>query len=204
MSSFKAYHAHFHQKEYAGLTMLFNTAEHPSPDDVEADLEGEQETLPDLLEDDINPPPELDDNEAIPIAGIPANNLSRAQLEQTVAGISKGVTDTTENGYLRYYFFVCIDVTPSLNYCRLTDACVAFLISRNLIKTYEEFVLTTPLPSTPFLIITWIMNEYIFHLLFAWILFVSIYIGVTQLALMESLLLVAAHHTHMHRKCVQA
>lgn len=100
MSSFAAYHPQFLQKEYAGLTAFLNGADRPSPDDVEADIEGEQETLPDLLDDDINPPPEPDDGEAIPTANTPAN-LSRLQLEQTVAGVSKGVTDTTEMGYLR-------------------------------------------------------------------------------------------------------
>ena len=100
MPSLAAYHPQFFQKEYAGLTAFLNGADRPSPDDVEADIEGEQETLPDLLDDDINPPPEPDDGEPIPTANTPAD-LSRSQLEQTVAGVSKGVTDTTEMGYLR-------------------------------------------------------------------------------------------------------
>lgn len=104
MSSLEAYHPQFLQKEYAGFTAFINGADRPSRDDVEADIEGEQETLPDLLDDDINPPPEPDDDgEPIPTSNTPANNLSRSQLEQTVAGVSKGVADTTEIGYLRYF-----------------------------------------------------------------------------------------------------
>lgn len=121
MPSLKAYHPCFHQKEYAGLTALFNSAECPSPDDVQADLKEEQETLPDLLDDDINLPPEPDDNATVPIDGIPANNLSCSQLEQTVAGVSKGVTDTTENGYLQYYFSIpYTDITPSLKLSQIS------------------------------------------------------------------------------------
>ncbi|KJA13470.1 hypothetical protein HYPSUDRAFT_59881 [Hypholoma sublateritium FD-334 SS-4] len=142
MPSLAAYHPQFFQKEYAGLTAFMSGVDRPLQDDIEADIEGEQETLPDLLDDDINPPPELDDGMSTPITDIPANNPSRLQMEQTVAGFSKGVTNTTETGYLR-----------------LAEACVAFLISKNLIKTQSEFISATPLPSTPFLIIVWIMNE---------------------------------------------
>ena len=164
MPSLAAYHPQFFQKEYAGLTAFMSGVDRPSRDDVEADIEGEQETLPDLLDDDINPPPEPDDGESTPTTDFPANSLSRSQMEQTVAGVSKGVTDTTETGYLRYFsssHFLAI--TDKFIFSRLAEACVAFLISKNLIKTRSEFISTTPLPSTPFLIVVWIMNEYVIY-----------------------------------------
>ena len=44
MPSLAAYHPQFFQKEYAGLTAFLNGADRPSPDDVEADIEGEPQS----------------------------------------------------------------------------------------------------------------------------------------------------------------
>lgn len=107
-SHLPSYYPEFSQPEYAGLAALINGPERPPAVDVEEDIEGEQETLPDLVSgDDINP----DIRSSGP-------DISLPELEKTVAGISKGVTDATEREYLRYAASIIFAnaLTPS-HYC---------------------------------------------------------------------------------------
>ena len=82
------------ENQYPGLVTAFSDAHITHEEDIQADLEGEQETLPDLAEDDFT--------------SVPANNNTPDQpailleWKKTVTGASKGVADKTENDYLRY------------------------------------------------------------------------------------------------------
>jgi len=78
----------------AGLTEVTNSS-YPDDsrlqtEDINADLEGEQETLPDLSAADFE--------ESVTQMVEPSVH---AQLTQTVEGASKGVSDTTDKDYQR-------------------------------------------------------------------------------------------------------
>ncbi|KAF8804859.1 hypothetical protein BYT27DRAFT_7106072 [Phlegmacium glaucopus] len=77
-------------------------------------MEDEQGTVPDLAEEDLT---EVDER----LVGLPS------QWSDTITGASKAVSERTEKGYQR-----------------LVDACMSFLISKNLIKTKEEFLCKSP------------------------------------------------------------
>ncbi|KAF8812056.1 hypothetical protein BYT27DRAFT_7088146 [Phlegmacium glaucopus] len=99
--------------------------------DIAVDMEDEQGTVPDLAEEDLI---EVDDGETL--VGLPS------QWSDTITGASKAVSERTEKGYQR-----------------LVDACMSFLISKNLIKTKEEFLCKSPPQDSARFIIAWIMNE---------------------------------------------
>ncbi len=82
------------ENQYPGLVTAFSDAHITYDEDIQADLEGEQETLPDLAEDDFTSVPANDDTPDQP--AIPP------EWKKTVAGASKGVADKTEGDYLRY------------------------------------------------------------------------------------------------------
>ncbi|KAF8801121.1 hypothetical protein BYT27DRAFT_7115832 [Phlegmacium glaucopus] len=100
---------------------------------IDADLEDERGTVPDLSSDDFEPHEQADNN---------GSSALISQWEHTILGASKGVSDGTHQ-----------------EYCRLIEACASFLVSKGLIKKREEFFSQTPPKEAPTLIIAWIMNE---------------------------------------------
>ena len=82
------------ENQYPGLVTAFSDAHITHEEDIQADLEGEQETLPDLAEDDFTSVPANDDT--------PDQPAILPEWKKTVTSASKGVADKTENDYLRY------------------------------------------------------------------------------------------------------
>lgn len=68
---------------FPGLHTALNASNGPPQEEIDDDIEGEQETLPDLTEED-----------RLPSTGI-------SQWRETIAGASKGVTDKTDGDYER-------------------------------------------------------------------------------------------------------
>ncbi|KAF8908504.1 hypothetical protein CPB84DRAFT_1843407 [Gymnopilus junonius] len=124
-------------------------------DDIVADLEEEQATLPskstlfdenenndsDEEEDDNDDdndlskggPMDIDDDHT---GGMPS------EWKSSMKEASKGVTDKTHNEYLR-----------------LASACAEFLMANNLISDPDEFLSSTPLPDSDQMIVAWIMDS---------------------------------------------
>jgi hypothetical protein len=65
--------------------------EKPLQEDIDDDIEGEKETIPGLVEDDLEPPDEVDKNPG-PFA---------AAWRASVTSASKGVTEKTDSEYQR-------------------------------------------------------------------------------------------------------
>jgi len=81
----------FRGPAFAGLHKVLNTgSELPCREDIDDDIEGEQETIPDLHAEDLEASEE-DDKEA---------NLV-SQWRESITGASKGVTDKTDGEYQR-------------------------------------------------------------------------------------------------------
>lgn len=76
---------------YLGLTNVLasSTADYS---EILADIEGEQETVPDLTAEDFEPEEELES------IGLPS------QWEKAISSVGKGVTDSTHNEYIRSVF----------------------------------------------------------------------------------------------------
>lgn len=76
----------------SGISQALNDTKGASflQEDIEADIECEQETLPDLAADDLD----FDGTSGAPLGTLPG-------LAETIAGASKGVTEGTEDGYRR-------------------------------------------------------------------------------------------------------
>jgi len=90
----------FSEPNLTGLAAVINVS-HPDnaslqPLEVADDLESEQETLPELLDEDFEPDEELSDN-SDPASGVRLH----PQWSQVVEGASKGVSDTTDMEYQR-------------------------------------------------------------------------------------------------------
>jgi hypothetical protein len=85
---------------YMGLTNVLasSTADYS---EILADIEGEQETVPDLTAEDFEP--QEGSTESIQI-GLPT------QWEKAISSVGKGVTDSTHNEYIRSVFKVFITV----------------------------------------------------------------------------------------------
>jgi len=82
----------FQGPAFAGLYNLLHSASEASPpEDIEDDIEGEQETLPDLWPEDIEAF-EDDQHERDLIS----------QWRESITGASKGVTEKTDGEYQRY------------------------------------------------------------------------------------------------------
>jgi hypothetical protein len=79
---------------YLGLTNVL--ASEPAVDysEVLADIEGEQETVPDLTPEDFEPQEGSADGIGLP-----------SQWEEAISSTGKGVTDATHREYLRSVFF---------------------------------------------------------------------------------------------------
>ena len=75
---------------YLGLTDILGYSE------VLADIEGEQETVPDLTEEDFEPQEGSTNTDSI---GLPS------QWEEAISSVGKGVTDETHCEYIRLVFF---------------------------------------------------------------------------------------------------
>ncbi|KDR69543.1 hypothetical protein GALMADRAFT_145298 [Galerina marginata CBS 339.88] len=116
---------------FLGLTNILRegSGARENPDDVQADLECEQQTLPEHDEPKEHSEPELTGDDLL------------SQWKKTMEGTAKGVTENTHREYLR-----------------LVDACTAFLISKKLISKREEFLSNTPLHNSDWLIVAWIMD----------------------------------------------
>lgn len=104
------------ENQYPGLVTAFSDAHITHDEDIQADLEGEQETLPDLAEDDFTSVPTND--------GSSDQSGSEAMIppewKKTVAGASKGVADKTESDYLRYSAYL-LALTPCAHTSLLID-----------------------------------------------------------------------------------
>lgn len=84
--------------EFAGLTsLLAQESKSLHLEDIEADIEGEKETLPDLQE-----------FSELSITQESSTPLSIPDLEKTIASFSKGITDATEREYLRFAYSLSV------------------------------------------------------------------------------------------------
>ncbi len=95
----------FQGPAFAGLHKLLNTtSELPCREDVDDDIEGEQETIPDLHAEDLEATEEADKEGDLV-----------SQWRESIMGASKGVTDKTDGEYQRSVdgAFNC---TPSVSY----------------------------------------------------------------------------------------
>ena len=82
---------------YLGLTNILT-----SPGDyseILADIEGEQETVPDLTAEDFEPQEGSTDNIGLP-----------SQWEEAISSVGKGVTDSTHREYIRLVFFCSLSL----------------------------------------------------------------------------------------------
>jgi hypothetical protein len=79
---------------YLGLTNILasSTVDY---EEILADIEGEQETVPDLTAEDFEP--EEGSTDSI--------GLLPSQWEKAISSVGKGVTDSTHNEYIRSVFF---------------------------------------------------------------------------------------------------
>lgn len=74
------------QSILTGQTSSDSQASNPVPEDIENDLEGEKETIPDLSPQDF----------------VPDDSANISKWQETVTGASKGVTDKMDSQYQRY------------------------------------------------------------------------------------------------------
>ena len=78
---------------YLGLTNILTSPSAGDYSDVLADIEGEQETVPDLTAEDFEPQEGSTDSTGLP-----------SQWEEALSSVGKGVTDATHNEYIRLVF----------------------------------------------------------------------------------------------------
>ncbi|KAH9479416.1 hypothetical protein JR316_0008006 [Psilocybe cubensis] len=102
--------------------------------DIDADIEGEQETMPDLEATD------GDIASKSPDSGGAAERL--LLWKQIIASNAEGVTENTHREYIR-----------------LADACVKFLLAKQVIYAREEFLSSSPHCNSDEMIAAWIMND---------------------------------------------
>jgi hypothetical protein len=81
------------EMSYLGLTNILasSTVDY---EEVLADIEGEQETVPDLTTEDFEPEEGSTDSIGLP-----------SQWEKAISSVGNGVTDSTHNEYIRSVFF---------------------------------------------------------------------------------------------------
>ncbi|KAF8906280.1 hypothetical protein CPB84DRAFT_1844528 [Gymnopilus junonius] len=139
-----------------GLTSILAEAAATSTiqDDIAADLEEEQATLPhdstlfDNEDDDDNDdfsegrPMNLDDDSADIDNHNDHDSGMPGEWKESMKEASKGVTDKTHNEYLR-----------------LASACTEFLMANNLISQPDDFLSPTPLLDSDQMIVAWIMDS---------------------------------------------
>ena len=136
---------------YSGLKNILTS---PTGDysEILADIEGEQETVPDLTAEDYEPQEGSTDSIRLP-----------SQWEEAISSVGKGVTDETHREYIRSVFLIlypCSLKFFSINRdCSLSEAAVAFFISQKLITKCEQFLSKNPQENADKLIVAWIMHE---------------------------------------------
>jgi hypothetical protein len=132
---------------YLGLINILasSTADYS---EIIADIEGEQETVPDLIAEDF----ELQEGSTESI-GLPS------QWEDAISSVGKGVTDSTHNEYIRLDFYITASVLSTDWDCSLFEAAVRFFISQKLITKREQFFSKKPQENADKLIVAWIMHE---------------------------------------------
>jgi hypothetical protein len=82
---------------YSGLTNILTSSFAGDYSDVLADIEGEQETIPDLA------PQDFEDENLQPVPAV-SSGLP-PQWEEAISSVGKGVTETTDREYIRLVFF---------------------------------------------------------------------------------------------------
>lgn len=131
----------------AGLNLALSPSwERPENLEVEDDIDGEQDTL--------LPAPSSDELE-----------VDLSTLEDTLAGMSKGVTEKTDSEYRGCvlknrpsFRFRCN--SSDLRVCSQMMKCRNFLVSYKLIKTSDPFFSDAPSHNAPSLITAWIMQRH--------------------------------------------
>jgi hypothetical protein len=73
-----------------GLTNVLTLSSAGDYSEILADIEGEQETVPDLTAEDFEPQEGSTDSIGLPL-----------QWEEAISSVGKGVTDTTHREYIR-------------------------------------------------------------------------------------------------------
>lgn len=133
----------------------------PLQEDIDDDIEGEKETIPNLTEDDLQ---QLDQNPG-PFA---------ANWRTSITSASKGVTEKTDSEYQRSVISFILIIIIDLVLTSLAKQCAAFLISHQLIKTAEEFLCPNPPNDSDVYIISWIMQEWVFLCSFIFLLLMEL------------------------------
>ena len=128
---------------FAGVFKVLNPADpmnKVTEEDVVDDIEGEQETLPDLEEED-------------------RLHVDEMLASLNASGVSRGVSDGTHDEYQRW----ATSTSPSALACgsqrghSLMEQCEEFLVRKKLVKPHTFFS-STPLPHSAELIVIWIMD----------------------------------------------
>jgi hypothetical protein len=78
---------------YSGLTNVLMSPPTGDYSEIIADIEGEQETVPDLTAEDFEPQEGSTDSIGLP-----------SQWEEAISSVGKGVTDSTHREYIRLVF----------------------------------------------------------------------------------------------------
>ena len=128
-----------------GLTNVLASSSAGDYSEILADIEGEQETVPDLTAEDFEPQEGS--------IGLPS------QWEEAISSVGKGVADTTHREYIRSVFLRFIAVLFINWDCSLSEAAITFLISQKLITKREQFLSKNPQENADKLIVAWIMHE---------------------------------------------
>lgn len=79
---------------FLGLTNVLASSPAVDYSEVLADIEGEQETVPDLTSGDFEPQEGSNDGVGLP-----------SQWEEAISSVGKGVTDGTHREYIRSVYF---------------------------------------------------------------------------------------------------
>jgi hypothetical protein len=137
-----------HGSAFKGIhNLLTDKSLRPHQEDIDDDLEGEKETLAELTHDEI-------------AAERERTKVFSSQWRESVNEASKGVTEKTDAGYQRCFFFSFPFIVCLFVMCRLGKQCATFLIKNHLIEKPEDFFCANPPTDADMYIIAWIMNEY--------------------------------------------
>ena len=120
--------------------------EKPLQEEIDDDIEGEKETIPNLTEDDL----QQQDERPGPFV---------ESWRASVTNASKGVTEKMDNEYQRFVIWLLSSQLLTWVLSRLAKQCAAFLISQKVIKTVEDFLCPNPPNDSDVYIISWIMQE---------------------------------------------
>ncbi|KAF9471603.1 hypothetical protein BDN70DRAFT_901218 [Pholiota conissans] len=119
--------------QYPGLHDVFDASDPPLPEEIQDDIEGEQETVPDLTPEDLP--------DSLSAQPLPINNES-PQWEKTAAAVSKGIKDETDAVYRQ-----------------VVNNYVQYLLDIHVIERREDFLSKLPREDAPSMIIVCIMKE---------------------------------------------